>query len=144
MDKDLEKLLQSISDYLGCKIACARSPEYEAYYFYAFLTGEPVNSVEYLSKNTASSLNVDGYNAVLEEDEDGEHLYSIGTYDEIFILPFKVNNFETKIITPKKNKKFKKIDVYGETKIERLEKEKLCKEERDNSEVKKEKDKNKK
>ena len=139
MDKDLEKLLQSISDYRGCKIACARSPEYEAYYFYAFLTGEPVNSIEYLSKNTASSLSIDGYNAVLEEDEDGEHLYPIDTYDEIFILPFKVDKFEDKIITPKKNKKANKTDTYGETKIERLEKEKQCKNERNNSKVKKDK-----
>lgn len=102
MDKELETILQDVADYLGCPIACARSPKFGEFYFHAYLKGVPSNLVDFASKGKASTLEQDGYNACIEKDENGNEFYHrVDECNNVFILPIKSKEFVSTIIEPK-------------------------------------------
>lgn len=101
MTKELEKLIQSVSDYLSCPVACAKSMRDNEFYFYAYLKGRPANLVEFASNGQVSSFEQDGYNACIEKDENGKEFYhKVDICDNVFILPFKSDKLVDKIFEP--------------------------------------------
>lgn len=101
MTKNLEKLIQSISDYLSCPIACAKNTKDNAFYFYAYLKGRPANLVEFASNGQVSSFEQDGYNACIEKDDNGKEFYHrVDICENVFILPFKSDKLINKIFEP--------------------------------------------
>jgi hypothetical protein len=101
MTKNLENIVQSISDYLSCPIACAKNTKDNEFYFYAYLKGRPANLVEFASNGKVSSFEQDGYNACIEKDEDGKEFYHrVDICDNVFVLPFKLDKLIDKIFEP--------------------------------------------
>ena len=101
MTKKLEKMIQSISDYLSCPIACALDPKDNKFHFCAFLKGRPQNLVEFASKGQITTFEKDGYNACIEIDENGKESYHrIDLCNNVYILPFIADTLEEKIFEP--------------------------------------------
>ena len=100
-DKELDEILQLLSNYLNCPISCAKNLKYDGFYFHAFTKGRPANLIEFSSEGRTSTLEQDGYNACIEIDSDGnEHYHRVDLCEDVFILPIKSNFFINKVYTP--------------------------------------------
>lgn len=98
---ELQDILQRISNYLQCPVACAKSDRYKGFFFYAFLKGRPENSVRYGSKGLTDSFNISGYDVCIETNDNGEEVYhSTNLCENVFILPVRAPAFIDTVFMP--------------------------------------------